>query len=336
MKSLTIAIPLLLAGLASCDKAKQAVDAARVKLGGVSDPGAPVAPGGEVAPPFASQVDSAAEGVRFRRDLAFPGTPEVRVIDRQMFKNVRMVSKSALGSRTVSHNGIWETVGTIERGDSGVALSIEKSGEVLEIKKEGEKPGDPGLAKEGITLAGDGVAGRRIQFVLGPKGWQSPQTKGAVEFGNMILEQSLLPTLPDMLVSEGILPRTQWFSSTRRWIGGDKFVIEGESMALLFPGKSSGKITLVYEAAEAIEGHPCGRFAVQGDVSLKDDVSFSGESSDSEITINSGKVWCSLLYPLVLREEYQTVQTMEQGNGKGPRLRVQGAIDRVIVRQWKP
>jgi hypothetical protein len=65
-------------------------------------------------------------------------------------------------------------------------------------------------------------------------------------------------------------------------------------------------------------------------------VSMSGESSDSEITINSGKVWCSLIYPLILREEYQTVQTMNRGSGKGPKMRVQGAIDTVIARQWKP
>jgi hypothetical protein len=155
-----------------------------------------------------------------------------------------------------------------------------------------------------------------------------------VKFNSMIIEQNLLPSLPEVLVGQGILARTQWFSSTRRWIGGDKFVLEGESMALLFPGKSSGKVTLTYEAAEALEGHPCGRFSIQGDLSLKGAVGLGGESSDSEITINSGKVWCSLIYPLVLREEYETVQTQVQGKGRGPRFRVQGVIRQVTARQW--
>jgi hypothetical protein len=337
MKPLVIALPLLFAGLCSCDKAKQAVDAARVKMGGVTDPGAPADPGGEVAPNLASQVDSAAEGVRFRRDLPFPVSLGVRVIERQTFKNVRIFRESELGREALSYTGTWETVGSIESSGNRVALSLEKSGEVLEIQKGEEQVAAPAPADGNKpVVAPPSVAGARVEFELGPDGWRKPAGKGLVEFGNLLIEQSLLPVLPDMLVGDGILARTQWFSSTRRWIGGDKFVLEGESLALLFPGKSTGKVTLTYEAAEALEGHPCGRFAVEGDVALKSMVSMSGESSDSEITINSGKVWCSLIYPLILREEYQTVQTMNRGSGKGPKMRVQGAIDTVIARQWKP
>jgi hypothetical protein len=62
MKPLLMVLPFLFAGISSCDKAKQAVDAARIKMGGVTDPGAPVEPGGEVEPLMASQVDNAAEG----------------------------------------------------------------------------------------------------------------------------------------------------------------------------------------------------------------------------------------------------------------------------------
>ena len=54
------AATLLLAGLtygsASCDKAKEAVVAAREKFRG-ADPSAPVAPGGDVLPELAPQVD---------------------------------------------------------------------------------------------------------------------------------------------------------------------------------------------------------------------------------------------------------------------------------------
>jgi hypothetical protein len=107
-------------------------------------------------------------------------------------------------------------------------------------------------------------------------------------------------------------------------------------MALLFPGKSEGRVTLTYEVAEALEGHPCGRFAVEGDVTLKDDVSLSGESSNTEMTIRSGKIWCSLIHPLVLREEYEMVQTSEKGQGSEPKVRIQGAVDQIIAREWNP
>lgn len=336
MKPLLVVLPFLLAGFSSCDKAKVAAEAVKIRLGGVTDPGAPAEPGGAVEQALASQVDTAAEGVRFRRDLDFPRSLEVRVTERRTFKNVRMVSTSELGNDTVTYNGTRETVGVFKVADSRVVLSIEKSGEVLDLKKAEGESAQTKPASESIISADKGIPGTRVEFVKGAAGWKIPVSKGPVEFNNMLVEQNLLPSLPDVMVGQGALPRTQWFSSTRRWIGGDKFVIEGESMALLFPGKSSGKVTLIYEGAEALAGHPCGRFAVQGDVSLKGDVGLGGESSDSEITIHSGKVWCSLIYPLVLREQYETVQTLVQGKGRGPKFRVQGAIQQVVARQWTP
>lgn len=334
MKPLLIVLPILLAGLSSCDKAKQAVEAARTKMGGVTDPGAPVEPGGEVEPVMASQVDNAAEGVRFRRDLGFPASLKVRVTERRTFENVRMISTSELGNEVVTYSGTREIVGVFEHSNQRVVLSIEKAGEVMDINKAKNEESKTEVKNDPISSADPGLAGTRIEFVKESGGWRPPETKGPVKFNSMIIEQNLQPSLPEVLVGQGVLARTQWFSSTRRWIGGDKFVLEGESMALLFPGKSSGKVTLTYEAAEALEGHPCGRFSIHGDVSLKGGVGLDGESSDSEITINSGKVWCSLVYPLVLREEYETVQTQVQGKGRGPRLRVQGVIRQVTARQW--
>lgn len=336
MKRLLIVLVFLLTGLSSCEKAKVAAEAVKIRLGGVTDPGAPAEPGGEVDPALASQVDSAAEGVRFRRDLVFPGRLEVRVTERRTFKDTRMISISELGSEAVTYNGTREMVGVFNLSDNRVVLSIEKAGEVLELKKGEGEPAQSKPTSESVTSADTGIAGTRVEFVKGAAGWRIPAPKGPVEFNNMLVEQNLLPSLPEILVGQGVVPRTQWFSSTRRWIGGDKFVIEGETMALLFPGKSSGKVTLTYEAAEALKGHPCGRFAVQGDVSLKGDVNLGGESSDSEITISSGKIWCSLIYPLVLREEYETVQTLVQGKGRGPKFRVQGTIHQVVARQWDP
>lgn len=336
MKSLMMAVPLLVAGLSSCDKAKKAVEAARDKMSGVTDPGAPVEPGGDVDPALASQVDSAAEGVRFRRDLAFPGEVGVRVISRRHFKNVRISSRSAIGNEVMSYSGTWEDVAALKLKGGEFVLELEKSGEVIDLTKGGEKAGEAGPAQSKMPATGSGSAGSRLRFVTESQGWRIPETKGPVEFGNMVLGQEILPTLPRLLASQGLQPRTQWFSSSRRWIGGDKFELAGESMALLFPGKSEGKVVLTYEAAEALEGHPCGRFSVTGDVTLKDDVSLAGEASNTEMTIRSGKVWCSLIHPLVLREEYDVVQTSEKGSGNGPKVRIQGEVRQVIAREWKP
>jgi hypothetical protein len=336
MKPFVITLPLLLGALVSCDKAKQAVEAVREKVGGVADPGAPLAPGGEISSGLASQVDSAAEGVRFRRDLPFPGSLRIRVVERQVFQNARIVARSALGRETAVYNGTWERLGGIVLGEGRLEWRVDRCGEVL-LVKEGEAKGGAGLSDKGPRPAvGEPMEGLQVEFERGPKGWSVPSAQGAVEFRKRMLGQQLGPALPVVLAAHGVMPRTQWFSSTRRWISGDEFMIAGESLALLFPGAAVGKVGLIYEESEALDGHPCGRFAVEGDLALKGDVAFSGESSDREISIRSGKVWCSLLYPLVLREEYQTVQTILRGSGSGPRTRIQGAVEHVVSRQWQP
>jgi hypothetical protein len=326
-------LPLLALGLTSCDKAKEVVAAARDKIEGVKDTSLPKPPGGEVASTYVPQVDTAAEGVRFRRDIPFPSDVEVRVTHRVTFHNTRRIVSSALGTDKMTANGAFEIVGFLQRSGPQFSLTIEKAGPVV----------DPKDAVEKAKASAQGIAppepepfvGTRAEFQLGKSGWFLPTQKGPVDFNRKVLEQNLLPNVSGLLVQHGIMPRKQWFSSSRRWIGGDKLVLEGDSLALLFENGATGKVTLTYEVSEALDGHPCGRFAVQGDVSLTNETMFDGTTQSGEMTIQSGKVWCSLLHPLVLREEYQTVRTVTEGQGNGPKTKIQGGIDELRVRQWK-
>lgn len=332
MNCLVFVLPLLALGLTSCDKAKKVVEAARDKIEGVKDPSLPKPPGGEVASTFVAQVDTAAEGVRFRRDLAFPTELDVRVVHRVTFHNTRRIVTSALGTDKMTADGAFEMVGLLQRSGSQLALTIEKAGKVVDSKEAVEKA--KATAQGAPAAEPSQFLGTRVEFQEGPKGWHLPTRTGATDFNRKLLEQALLPNLSGVLVQYGIQPRKQWFSSSRRWIAGDKLVLEGASLALLFENGASGKVTLTYEVSEALEGHPCGRFAVEGDVSLKNESALDGSVQSGELTIESGKVWCSLLHPLVLREEYQTVRTVTQGQGSGPKEKIQGSIDELRVRQW--
>jgi hypothetical protein len=337
MKYLGLVLPLLAVGLASCDKAKQAVDAARDKIEGVKDPGLPKAPGGDVSANYAGQVDTAAEGVRFRRDLPFPPNLKVRVTERTTFHKARVITTSALGSETVVTDGTHELVGVIDRRGPQVSLTIEKLGRVVDPKEAVEKA--KASAEGSRPASGDeasNVVGKRVEFLLGTNGWRPPESRGAVDFHLKVLQQDLLPGLPELLVDYGLAPRLQWFSSSRRWMEGDKLVLQGDALGLLFGDGTSGNVTLTYEVLEALEGHPCGRFAVQGNISVKNSGTLDGNSARGEITIQSGRVWCSLLHPLVMREEYKTVQTVTKGQGGGPKEKIQGAIDELKSLQWTP
>jgi hypothetical protein len=286
-----------------------------------------------VAADFVAQVDSAAEGVRFRRDLPFPTDLEVRVTSRMTFHKTRRIVTSALGTENLIADGTFEIVSNFQRSGSQVSMTIEREGKVIDPKEAVEKA--KATAEGGSGPEPSRLAGARVEFQLGSGGWQLPARKGPTDFNLKVLEQNLLPNLPDLLVEHGLMPRKQWFSSSRRWIAGDKLVLEGDSLALLFDDAGSGKLTLTYEVSEALEGHPCGRFAVQGDVTLKASAELDGSTTSGELTIQSGKVWCSLLHPLVLREEYQTVSTISSGQKNGPKAKLQGAIDGLMSRQWK-
>ena len=80
----------------------------------------------------------------------------------------------------------------------------------------------------------------------------------------MTREKAMLPSLESSISNNGLAARKQWFSASRRWAAGDRLVLEGDSLGVLFPPNSTGKVTLGYEVAEPIDGHPCARFSFSG------------------------------------------------------------------------
>jgi len=96
-----------------------------------------------------------------------------------------------------------------------------------------------------------------------------------------------------------------------------------------------GAVTLKLESFEASGGHPCGVFAVTGSYRALAVPSPDGEVSDTDVSISSGKVWLSLIYPIVIREQLETVQTIVIGGRSGHATRIQGNMSQVVDRQWK-
>ncbi len=116
-------------------------------------------------------------------------------------------------------------------------------------------------------------------------------------------------------------------------------VLTGNAIKMLHPYDVSGRVVLVFEGEEAVDGHPCGVFSVDGDLGIQGKVELQGSRAESEVSIKSGKIWASLLYPIILREEYDTVQTITRwptSNRKGPATKLQGRIEVTKVRAWIP
>ncbi|MGE9269728.1 MAG: hypothetical protein ACQKBU_02910 [Verrucomicrobiales bacterium] len=182
------------------------------------------------------------------------------------------------------------------------------------------------------------LEGRKARFELLKEGWML-LPEGSVEGEEMSDDwHHVVNSLPELMVETGVHPRTQWFSSTRFWRSGDRVVLTDQAVELLDPWGVSGRVVLVFEGEEAIDGHPCGVFAVEGRLVVKGRPGMDRASVDSEVTVESGKIWASLLYPVILREEYATEMFFRSGREgeEAHAASVEGRVEVIRAQTWRP
>lgn len=311
---------LVACAMTACDQAKDLLDTA-------SGDGELPKPGGEVEERLAGMVRRTGTGVTFRRDLTFPTRLSGRLSVELDHDDVRVVEESALGNetRTLDH----KTVSEIRFGKAAGEFSLK-----LEKLRRRLLETDDGLqSKPGARRDMEGLS---LEFLLGGDGWRPRNIGETDDLATRIWADNLTEHVPSLLVETGAYPRTQWFSSSREWRDGDRLVLTGSTVKVLNPFDVSGRLELVFQGEEAVGGHPCGVFRVSGDMNVRSAIGFDGETRDTDISISEGTIWASLLYPVLLREEYDTVQTITRGGDGGPTIRTRGRIRVTKQRSWVP
>ncbi len=317
-------LPMLAAcTLVSCEKAKDfaararhAVQDAAGSPGGADD--------GKPDPELQALVDESPEGFLFRKDLPFPASVEVSVSRQVHYRNAKVFQNSALGagSEALDEKQLFQSA-YVRAGDE-VRITLESAERIVPDPEDSEK-----TVKEKIQ---DGTFGFSVDFERGAdRKWKARKTS---DFKAAFWSRTVEPELPKLLSENGLLPRTQWFGKHRIQIG-DSVPLGGESIALLFGQGAGGSVTLTFESTGAVAGHPCGIFSISGNYRRKAALLADGTLAEEDVTIESGKVWLSLLHPLVLREELETVQTRISGSRGGASARLQGEVWISNVREWK-
>ena len=324
-----LCLTLALLALGGCKRAKGL-------LGGTGSGGvgkADVTPGGDVDEALDALVIREGEGIKFRRDLPFPARLEVRMVQRMDYQRVRVVEVSALGKSTKTLNHKVETEIWCGKNPGEFELRLDKAGR--RVVAEEEEPTQILESEEDRALE---LEGQSLRFALSEGGWRARHNPGAVDFKKAVWADSLEKSVPQLMVETGAHPRVQWFSSSRVWKTGDEIMLTGSALKILDPYDVSGRVTLKFEGVEAVGGHPCGVFAITGDMRVDDQLQVDGSHHDTDISVTSGKIWASLLHPVVLREEYETVQTLIQREGKrgGPETKLQGSVGIKKSRNWSP
>ena len=135
------------------------------------------------------------------------------------------------------------------------------------------------------------------------------------------------------LAALGLVERRFWFGNRLKI--GDQVTLSGDQLQMVTGAKGSGTLVLRLEGIEKIDGHPCGLFSMSGDFDLR--IATGGDDSlSAKTSVTSGRIWLSLLYPLVLKQELQGIMSEKVGQAGGTGARTQGTAEISTEYDWKP
>jgi hypothetical protein len=324
MKRLIMILPLL-AATSGCDKAKNIADKASsaVKQQIEKSTGQAAAP--DTDADLAKLVQKNAEGAVFRKDLPFPDRIEVLATTKRELI-CRVYQKSELDRKAEEIKGTRVHAAKLVRSGDHVLHTLEQSSFTPATLNKDEAV--QAIADPFRQVAADT---KPVGFLLSDKVWRVDEKSG---FRAAALAKQLAPVFEGVLEENALSPRPMWFSKKRMKVG-DSFTLSGESLCMVVAGNPSGTLKIKLESFEPVHGHPCGVFSVIGNYNRKKFPDFDGVFTDEDVTIQTGKLWLSQVYPIVLREELDTIQTFEAGGQGGLSIRGQGAVKVTVDRAWK-
>ena len=362
-----------LAGV-SCEKIRDLVSKAKHAMEAKAATKSAKSAGVQPDPLLQALVDQTPEGVVFRKDLPFPERLQVKEERRLTFDAARIVVKSAIGSQVAAFSGSRFFTTRYQRVGTQLELTMESAGfaksEVDKVEAEKAAKAGKGIAdkpkpdnkpkpdrgkaakskleqakadQEAAALSAapavpdeltaiKELTGCKCSFVTDVKGWKAVHSN---DFKLAVWGRNLEPHLAALGSAAGVLPRSYWLGK-RRLKPGDSVPLSGETLALLLGEGASGSLVLKLEAFEASGGHPCGVFAVTGNYRQAGVPGPDGEVIDEDVSISSGKLWLSLVYPVVIRQQLETIQTLSTGMRSSHSTLIQGSVAVAVTRTWKP
>lgn len=327
MKLYYFPLSLLCLAALSCDKFKNLANKASSAIKGELPNNDDLSADTKPDPTLQKLVDQTPDGVIFRKDLPFPGKFEVNTTRTQELSQ-RLVQSSAIENQASVVKGTRTTVTRTERDGDQVRYRLIESTfaepviEQAKDSKEAKKPVVKQLAPPS----------KPVVFHKAGSVWKANNSEG---FRAVSLSQNLSPVFDELLVDYALAPRSLWFGK-KRFKLGDQLAVSDKSLPMLVAGNAEGTLTLTLKSFEAVKGHPCGLFEVTGNYERKQAPDFEGVLTDEEVAIRSGKLWLSLIYPLVIKEELDTIQSTRTGAQGNAVTRSQGSVKASVTREWKP
>ncbi len=316
-------IPLLCLAAISCDKAKNFAHHARSAVEGELAKHVGQSGDSKPDPELQKLVDQTPDGVIFRKDLPFPARVEVKTTRIEEFSG-RRSERSELGNQVGVLKGTFTNVSKLERADDKVTYTLIQSTFTEPVIKGADDSKKP-VIKELFPPS------KPMVFMKSGSSWKLAVN---ADFHTASLAKSITPVFDQLLVEGTVNPRPLWFAKKRLKIG-DKITVSEKSLPMLVTGDAKGNLTLKLEAFESVKGHPCGVFSTTGSFKRNQFPDFDGSLTDEDVTVESGRLWLSLLHPLILKEETAVIQTISKGGQGGLTTRIQSSSKVSVIREWK-
>jgi hypothetical protein len=294
----------------------------------------------EIEPTLAKLVAREGEAFLFRRDIPFP--PHLKVVSTKVtkFDKVRMAGKSDFGEGSMELSLRNDEVMEYEMAGRAVRFTMKENvseriptpaeriarlKEIEEAVKRKEKP------PERRERTVDDLVGKVVQFNYDGIAWKAIPTK---EFKTMAWGKGLEEKVAATLIENGLRPRPRWFGAGPMKVG-DVTKLSGKSLDLMFDGVKGGSVAMTLKGVEGVHGHPCAIFEVSGSFLMEQSENAQGQMTTGEATIDKGRIWCSLLYPVVLRGDLDLIVSLQTKEGAKLVNQMQGAMNEVFHHDWK-
>lgn len=296
--------------------------------------------GTEIDPALAKLVTKKGDALVFRRDLKFPPHFKVIATDVMKLKQVRVAGKSEFGEGSMALSVRDDKVMEYEMAGRDVRFTM-KENVSEKIPTAAERLAKLKLVEEALKKKQarpetrdrivDPLVGKAVQFNYDGKAWKAISTR---EFKTMAWAKDEEERVTETLVRNGLLPRPLWFG-TDPMKPGEVTKLSGESLNLIMDGIGEGDVELVLKGMEGVHGHPCAVFEVTGSYVADETENALGQTIASEATIEKGRVWCSLLFPIVLRSDMDLIVSSVTREGGKMVNRMQGPVNHHLHFEWK-
>lgn len=294
----------------------------------------------EIDPALAKLVGRKGEAFLFRRDIPFP--PHLKVVTTKVtkLKKVRMAGKSDFGEGSMELSLRNDEVMEYEMAGKAVRFTMkemvseriptpaERIARLKAVEEAVKQKKKPPETRERIV---DELVGKAVQFNTDGKVWKAIPTK---EFKTMAWGKGLEEKVATTLVENALLSRSKWFGTGPMKVG-DVTKLSSGTLDLVFDGTSGGAVEMKLKGMEGVRGHPCAVFVVSGSLVMAEEENDQGQKTGGEATIEKGLVWCSLLYPVVLRSDLDLIVSIQTKEGAKLVNQMQGSMREVTHRDWK-